>query len=139
MFHARFVIETGEVIYNTITDYSKNCPIRYTQTYNRLCTSDTMKHIQYTSPECSTTQMNDPIDNQGVYIQLRGAYTHFTQSDRHYTTISLDTQWYHTAHLPIYTPETTHTPVNRNPCAYIMWISQLPVEHRPFLYHPLAP
>ena len=73
--------------------------------------------------------MNDPIDDRGAYTQLQGAYSHFTQPDQHYTTISPDTQWYHTAHLPISTPEMTRTFVDQNPRAYVMQMSQLPIEH----------
>ena len=117
----------------------KNHRIRCTQTYDHLCTSDTAIHSLYTSPEHSTSRTNDPIDNRDAYIQLRGAYMHLTRLDRHHSIISPNTQWYHTAHLPISTPEMTHTSVDWNPHAYIMRIFQLPIEHRPFLWYPLAP
>ena len=117
----------------------KNCRIRCTQTYNHSCTSDTTIHGLFTSPERSTSRTNDPIDNWDTYTQLRGAYMHLTWSDQHHSIISPDTQWYHTAHLPISTLETTRTSVDWNPCAYIMRISQLPIEHRPFLCYPLTP
>ena len=117
----------------------KNRRIRCTQTYDHSCTSDMTIHSLYTSPERSTSRTNDPIDDRDAYIQLRGPYMHLTRSDQHHSTISPDTQWYHTAHLPISIPETTHTFVNRNPHAYIMQTFQLPIEHQPFLCHPLTP
>ena len=105
----------------------KNHPIPHTQTHNFLCMSDTTKHMQYTPSECSTTRMNDSVDDQDTYIWLEDIYIHLIQLDQHYTIISPDTQWYHTAHLPISTPEMTHTLVNQNPRTYIMWTSQLPI------------
>ena len=117
----------------------KNCPIPHTQTHNSLCISDTTKHIQYTPPDCPTAWTNDSVDDRDAYIQLGDAYIHFTQWDRHYTITSPETQWYHTAHLPISIPAITHTLVNQNPHAYIMRTSQLPIEHWPFLYYPRAP
>ena len=93
----RIVIETSEVIHNIITDHSKTA-WSVTHRHTTACARwIQQKHTQYTSPECSTTWTNEPINDQGAYIQLRGAYSHFTQPDWHYTTISLDTQWYHTA------------------------------------------
>ena len=117
----------------------KNCQIHYTQTYKHSYTLDTTIYSLYTSPEHPTSRTNDPIDDWDAYIQLWGAYIHLTQSDQHHSIISPDTQWYHTAHLPISTPEMTCTLVDRNPCAYIMQMSQLSIEHRPFLFYPLAP
>ena len=134
-----FVIETGEVIYTTFTDHSKNRRIHYTQTYNHSHTLDTTVYGLYTSPERPTDRTNDPINNQDAYMQLRSAYMHLTRSDRLHSIILPDTQWYHFIHLPIPTPETTRTLVDRNPCAYIMRMPQLPIEHRSFLFYPLAP
>ena len=129
-----FVIETGEVIYTTFTDHSKNRRTHYTQTYDHSHTLDTTVYSLYTSPERPTSRTNDLIDNRDAYIQLRGAYMHLTQSDQLHSIISPDTQWYHTAHLPISTPEMTRMLVNQNPHAYIMRVSQLPIEHQPFLF-----
>ena len=125
---------TGEVIYTTFTDHSKNRRIHHTQTYDHSHTLDTTVHSLYTSPECPTSRTNDPIDNWDTYIQLRGAYMRLTRSDRLHSIILPDTQWYHIAHLPISTPETTCMLVDRNPRAYIMRVSQLPIEHRSFLF-----
>ena len=68
--------------------------------------------------------------------------THTSSSRAHICTLldRIDTiLLYHTAHLPISIPETTRMFVDRNPHAYIMWTFQLPIENRPFFYHPLAP
>ena len=128
------VIETGEIIYTTFTDHSKNCRIHYTQTYDHSHTLDTTVYGLYTSPERPTGRTNDPINNQDAYMQLRGAYMHLTRSDRLHSIILPDTQFYHIIHLPISTPETTRMLVDRNPRAYIMQMSQLPIEHRTFLF-----
>ena len=117
----------------------KNCPTPHTQTYKFLCTLNTTKYMQYTPPECFTTQTNDSIDNWDTYIQLRNAYIHFIQPDQHYTIISLDTQWYHTVHLPISISAMTHTIINWNSHTSIMQTLQLPIKHRPFICYPLTP
>ena len=133
------VIETGEVIYTTFTDHSKNRWTHYTQTYDHSHMLDTTVYSLYTSPEHPTSRTNDPIDNRDTYIQLRGAYMPLTRLDQLHSIILPDTQWYHIIHLPIPTPETTRTLVDRNPRAYIMRMPQLPIEHRSFPFYPLAP
>ena len=133
------VIETGEVIYITITDHSKTAG-SVAHRHTIICAHRIQQNMLNTlPPNAPQPERTNPIDDRGTYIQLRGAYTHLTQSDQHHSTISPDSQWYHTAHLPISTPETKCTLVDQNPRAYTMRISQLPIEHRPFLYHPLAP
>ena len=117
----------------------KNCWIHYTQTYDHSHTLDTTVYSLYTSPERPTSRTNDPIDDWDAYIQLGDAYTHFIQPEWHYTITSLDTQWYHIAHLPSSILAMTRMLVNWNPHTYIMRTSQLPIEHRPFIYYPLTP
>ena len=123
-----YVIEIGEVIYHTITDHSKT-----TRSHTYRHTTSCACRIQQNT--CNTLPPNAPQLERTTqstiktHISSKGTHT-LTLFNRTNTTIILpDTQWYHTTHLPISILAMTHTLIDWNPHAYIMWTSHLPIEH----------
>ena len=117
-------------MYSTITDHSKTS-WSHAHRHRHLCMLDTMRSTSYPFPEWSPAQMDNSDDDWDTY-------SHFIQPDRHYTTILLYTQWYHSTHLPIPIPAITCTAIDWNPPAYTLWRLQLSIEHRPFICYPLT-
>ena len=132
------VIETGEVIYITITDHSKTAGSithRHTTTLTRWI----QQYMLYTLPP------NAPQTERTTRSTIEA---HTSSSGAHILTLFdwiKTTLLYHwipngiTPHTYLFPFQRQHVRLSIGIHVHIMQTSQLPIEHRPFLYHPLAP